>query len=176
MRKVLVVIDMQRDFIDGALGTPEAKAIVPEVVRRIDTAKAEGREVFFTQDTHDAARYLSTSEGRHLPVLHCLKGTPGWALHEDIAPYAQNAIEKQTFGLLDLAQTIGRDTQEDGADLDIAICGLCTDICVIINALLLRAHFPEAEIRVYAGACAGVTPGGHDAALTVMKACQIEIE
>ncbi|MDR0928741.1 MAG: cysteine hydrolase [Oscillospiraceae bacterium] len=175
MDKYLVVIDMQKDFIDGALGTKEAVAVVPRVVDRIVDALKEGRTLLFTQDTHEAA-YLDTSEGRHLPVAHCIKGTDGWQLHEAIAPYAAKTIEKPSFGAPALAERLLTVAENGGANLDIALCGVCTDICVVTNALLLRAHLPEATLRIYADACAGVTPQRHEAALVVMAACQAEIE
>ena len=176
MRKYLIVVDMQNDFIEGALGNREAKAIVSNVVRLILAAKAENRTVFFTQDTHDEG-YMDTSEGRHLPVPHCVKGTDGWKLHPDIAAYATDAdrvIQKPAFASLTLVDRLGG-TATDGRELDIALCGVCTDICVVSNALLLRAFFPEAAIRVFEDACAGVTKESHDAALSVLRACHVEV-
>ena len=175
MRKYLIVVDMQNDFIDGALGSDEAKAILPNVVRLIREAIAENRTLLFTRDTHDEG-YMDTSEGRHLPVPHCVKGTDGWKLHPDIAPYATGAnqvIQKPTFASLALVDRLNG--KKDGLDLDIALCGVCTDICVVSNALLLRAHFPEATLRVFEDACAGVTPASHAAALSVLRACHVEI-
>lgn len=174
MHRYLIVIDMQNDFVTGLLGTREAQAIVPQVVRYIEEAQKEGRSVLFTQDTHQPD-YMQTSEGEHLPVPHCIEGTEGWALHPDIAPFAHETIRKPTFGSVLLAELLGHVSDRDGKNLDIALCGVCTDICVISNALLLKTHFPEAAIRVYPDACAGVTPEKHQAALEVMQSCQIEI-
>lgn len=174
MHKYLIVIDMQNDFIGGALGTPEAVAVVPHVVARIEDALREGRRLLFTQDTHNAD-YMQTSEGAHLPVLHCVEGTEGWLLHPDIAPFAHTVLRKPTFGSVDLVHLLAAEAEGEGRNLDIALCGVCTDICVVSNALLLRAHFPEAGIRVYPDACAGVTPALHVAALEVMRSCQIDM-
>lgn len=174
MQSYLIVVDMQNDFIDGALGTPEARAVVPSVVRRIEAALSEGRKVIFTQDTHQND-YLRTSEGMHLPVPHCINGTEGWRLHPEIAPYAKQIKRKPTFGSIALVDEIHNSANEDGRNLDIALCGVCTDICVVSNALLLRAHFPEAALTVYADACAGVTPASHAAALTVLRACHVQV-
>lgn len=176
MKKYLIVIDMQNDFIDGALGSPEATAIVPRVQKRIEEALAEGRAVLFTQDTHHAD-YLETSEGRHLPVPHCVEGTPGFEIHEALAPYATKTIRKPTFGFTGLADSLrDSETEPDGKNLDIALCGLCTDICVVSNALILRAQFPEAVIRLYPESCAGTTPEKHNAAIAVMQSCQIDMQ
>ncbi|MCL1963523.1 MAG: cysteine hydrolase [Firmicutes bacterium] len=174
MRKFLVVVDVQKDFIDGALGTAEAVSVVPRVVECIRAALEEDRALIFTQDTHQPD-YMDTSEGRHLPVLHCVKDTEGWLLHEAVAPYAATTLQKPSFGAPALAELLGREAENGGANLDIALCGVCTDICVVTNALLLRAHLPEAALRVYKDACAGVTPARHEAALEVMRACQIEV-
>ena len=176
MRKYLIVVDMQNDFIAGVLGSDEAKAIVFNVVRLIQDAKAENRTVFFTQDTHDEG-YMDTSEGRHLPIPHCVRGTDGWKLHPDIAAYATEAdrvIQKPMFASLALMDRLGG-AATDGRGLDIALCGVCTDICVVSNALLLRTFFPEAKIRVFEDACAGVTKESHSAALSVMKACHVKV-
>lgn len=174
MRQYLIVVDMQNDFVGGSLGSPEAQAIVPAVVARIEEARREGRQVIFTQDTHEAD-YLDTSEGRHLPVPHCVEGTEGWQLHPAIAPYAEVVVRKPTFGSVALAGLLAEGAQAGGGNLDIAVCGVCTDICVVSNALLLRAHLPEAGIRVYPEACAGTTPARHGAALEVMRSCQIDM-
>lgn len=173
MRKFLIVIDMQNDFIDGVLGSMEAQAIVPRVTRLIKEAKEENRAILFTQDTHDE-RYLETSEGRHLPIVHCIKETEGWKLHPEIAPYTDEILQKATFASIALAERLGGTA--DGADLDITLCGVCTDICVVSNALLLRAFFPEATLRVDADACAGVTPDSHNAALSVLHACHVDVK
>lgn len=173
MEKYLVVIDMQNDFVTGALGTPEARAIVPTVVALAGAAQAEGRRVLFTQDTHQSD-YLHTGEGAHLPIVHCVEGTEGWQIIPALAPYAGRTLTKPTFGCLALVDLLGEACGADGRDLDVTLCGVCTDICVATNALLLRAHFPEAKLTVLADACAGSTPARHLAALDVMQSCQID--
>lgn len=173
MKQFLVVVDMQKDFVDGALGTPEAVAIVPNVTRKI--AGFDG-DIFVTYDTH-AENYLETAEGRKLPVTHCVRGTPGWALNADVAAaLAQKtytAVEKKTFGSVDLPGLIEKAAA--GEPFGITLIGLCTDICVVSNALVLKAHFPEAPIAVDSACCAGVTPAAHEAALATMRSCQIDI-
>ena len=173
MKKYLVVVDMQNDFVDGALGTAEAVAIVPNAVQKI---KDFDGEVFATFDTH-FENYMQTAEGKKLPVPHCIKGTVGWQLNAEIAKALDEkgytAVEKKTFGSVDLPEKIK--TAADGADFDITLIGLCTDICVISNALLLKANFPEVPIAVDEACCAGVTPQAHDAAVATMKSCQIDV-
>lgn len=173
MRKILLVIDMQNDFIDGALGTPEAAAIVDNVVAEIE--KYPPSDVFATRDTH-ADNYLDTQEGRNLPVVHCVKGTPGWELNPKISAALGSAaiIDKPTFGSRTLAEQMARMAQED--ELDITLVGLCTDICVVSNALLIKAFLPETPVRVISGCCAGVTPESHQAALKTMQMCQIQVQ
>jgi|GEM_PF-486516 len=169
MNKVLLIIDMQNDFIDGSLGTPEARAVVPKVVARAAAAEANGEALIFTQDTHTPA-YLATQEGRHLPVEHCIKPSNGWEICPSLAAYAAKAvcIEKPAFGSTKLAEAV-KDYDE------ITLVGLCTDICVISNALLLKAFYPEKHILVDSGCCAGVTPQSHENALAAMKSCQVDI-
>lgn len=174
MHSFLLVVDMQKDFIDGALGSADAKAIVGCVVQRVEDALREGRTLLFTQDTHDAD-YMAKSEGRHLPVPHCLRGTEGWALHEALQPYATRTIEKPTFGSLSLIELLEGVSEDAGANLDIELCGVCTDICVVSNALLIRAHLPEAVLRVHANCCAGTSAKRHEAALDVMRSCHVEV-
>lgn len=174
MHSYLIVIDMQKDFIDGPLGSPEAQAVVPKVLERIHSALTHGRTLLFTQDTHQTD-YLDTSEGRHLPVPHCVEGTDGWRLHEAIAPYAHNAVKKPAFGAPALIDLLKKEAADGGVNLDIELCGVCTDICVVSNALLIRSHLPEAALRVRADCCAGVTPRRHEAALDVLRACQVEV-
>lgn len=173
MRKLLLVIDMQNDFIDGALGTPEAAAIVDRVAEEIGKYPAE--DIIATRDTHPE-NYLETQEGRNLPVVHCVKGTPGWALNAKVAAALRGAavIDKPTFGSTELAERIAALARNE--ELDITLVGLCTDICVVSNALLLKAYLPETPIRVIAGCCAGVTPESHRAALDTMRMCQIQIQ
>lgn len=165
MKRTLIVIDMQRDFIDGALGTPEAQAIVPAVREKISTYRKRGDEIIFTRDTH-GPDYLSTPEGRKLPVEHCLKGTPGWELAPGLWEPGEKIIDKPTFGY-----TGWGDMEFE----EIEMVGLCTDICVVSNGLILKAMFPEAEITVDPACCAGVTPESHQAALMTMKMCQIQV-
>ena len=173
MRKILLVIDMQNDFINGALGTPEAVAIVDHVVEEIE--KYPVSDIVATRDTH-GENYLDTQEGRNLPVPHCIKGTQGWELHPRIAEVLGGAtmIDKPTFGSTELMHRLARMAQED--ELDITLVGLCTDICVVSNALLIKAALPETPVRVIESCCAGVTPESHQAALETMKMCQVKIE
>lgn len=172
MRKVLIVVDMQKDFIDGALGTPEAQSIVPLVLEKMRTyGKAD---IYATRDTH-REDYLETAEGRKLPVMHCVKGTEGWKLHPEIEALTEpsHIIDKPTFGSMELMELLQQENERES--LEIELTGLCTDICVVSNALLLKAAMPENTIRVDAACCAGVTPQSHQAALTTMEMCQIEI-
>ncbi|MCI8512900.1 MAG: cysteine hydrolase [Lachnospiraceae bacterium] len=173
MQKILLVIDMQNDFIDGALGSPEAKAIVDRVVEEIGRYPAAA--ILATQDTH-SENYLETQEGRNLPVVHCVKGTPGWELHPKIAEALKGAeiFEKPTFGSRELAEKLALLAKSD--DLEITMVGLCTDICVVSNALLVKAYLPETPIRIIASCCAGVTSESHQAALKTMQMCQIQIQ
>ncbi|MDE5907327.1 MAG: cysteine hydrolase [Lachnospiraceae bacterium] len=174
MQKILVVIDMQNDFIDGALGTGEAQYIVGNVVRKIQSYK--GHKVFATRDTHEE-NYLETSEGRHLPVPHCIRGTKGWEIQQEVAKALEETgaelIDKPTFGSEALAERLRKLVQKEEAEIE--LIGLCTDICVVSNALLIKAKMPETIIKVDASCCAGVTPESHDAALLTMKMCQIEL-
>lgn len=173
MSKVLLIVDMQNDFIDGSLGTKEAIAIVPGVLDRIRDYKGD---IFYTKDTH-SQDYMKTSEGKALPVQHCVKGTDGWRLHPDIEKLCidkkATGVEKVTFGAADLPAIL-KERYPEGLE-EIEVIGLCTDICVISNALLLKAFFPETRIVVDAACCAGVTPESHNNALNAMKSCQIEI-
>ena len=173
MKKILVVVDMQNDFIDGALGTKEAAAIVERAADRIE--RFEG-SIFVTMDTH-RSDYPETAEGKKLPVPHCIKMTDGWLLHERIMTALSGkeyrTIEKETFGSTRLAKEIRETGNQE--DMEIECFGLCTDICVVSNALLLKANFQETEITVRADCCAGVTPETHEAALKTMEMCQIHI-
>ena len=172
--KVLAIIDMQKDFIDGALGTKEAVAIVPKVAARLAQARADGETVVFTRDTHHAD-YLSTQEGQKLPVEHCIQGTPGWQLHPAIAAALGEGkiVDKPTFGSIDLMHQLVAENEKEPLALELV--GLCTDICVVSNALLLKAAMPEVEITVDATCCAGVTPESHRAALATIRQCQIVV-
>ena len=163
--KTLIVVDMQNDFIDGALGTKEAVQIVENVKKKIQEAKTAGQEIIFTRDTH-GTDYLNTSEGKNLPVEHCIQGTKGWEIAEGLEVEGCTYIDKPTFGW----------TQWKERTFDeIELVGLCTDICVVSNALILKAQFPEVPITVDASCCAGVTPDTHKAALETMKMCQIRV-
>lgn len=171
--KVLVVVDMQNDFVDGALGTKEAVGVVENVVSKI---KDFDGKIFATLDTHED-NYMETSEGKKLPVPHCIRATDGWLLNEKVklalSDKDYKTIEKGTFGSTELVNEIQRLKGED--EIQIEFIGLCTDICVVSNALLLKAFFPEVKMTVDAGCCAGVTPESHKAALVTMKMCQIDV-
>lgn len=173
MKHFLIVVDMQKDFVDGALGTAEAVAIVPNVMDKI--LSFEG-QIFATLDTH-AANYMETAEGKKLPVPHCIKGTPGWQLDDQVAAALEQKgytpVEKITFGSVLLPRLIYQ--AAGGEAFTLELIGLCTDICVVSNALLLKANFPEVPIRVDSSCCAGVSPATHQAALDTMRCCQIEV-
>lgn len=173
MKKFLIVVDMQKDFVDGALGTAEAVKIVPGVVKKIESFDGE---IIATRDTH-YENYMDTREGKKLPVPHCIKGTPGWELNADIKAALEKKeftyVDKFSFGSTALPGVI---TSLAGTeDFEIELCGLCTDICVVSNALFLKTCFPEKEISVYASLSAGVTPETHKAAIDTMRMCQINI-
>ncbi len=174
MSRMLIVIDMQNDFIDGTLGTAQARAIIPKVVDKIKNYKGQ---VMYTRDTHDE-NYLNTQEGSKLPVEHCILGTQGWKLHPEIDALAKEnnslIFDKPTFGSMGLAGCLNG-IQKVAAIDELELVGLCTDICVISNALLLKAILPETRIVVDSDCCAGVTPESHENALKAMAACQIEI-
>lgn len=182
MKKILVVVDMQNDFITGPLGAPEAVSIVDKVVEKI-----RGEEwdlVYTTYDTHDEG-YLETPEGKKLPVEHCIGGSDGWMLHNNIYDIVVDGVPrweastKNTFGSIklieDLRSIYPYSVNDEQDDFELTLVGVCTDICVIYNALLLKAHYPEMKIVVDASCCAGSTVGKHLAALEVMKSCQIDI-
>ena len=166
--KILIVVDMQNDFISGSLGSKLAEAIVPGVVEKV---KNYDGKVIFTRDTH-FADYMNTQEGIKLPVEHCVKDTAGWEICNELKPYAETVIDKITFGSVELPSVIknfGEEIEE------IELCGLCTDICVISNAMILKAAFPEVNISVDGKCCAGVSEESHQTALDAMRAVQIEI-
>ncbi len=172
MRNILVVVDMQKDFVDGALGSKEALYIVDNVVRKINEFQGE---IIVTYDTH-YDNYLSTREGKYLPVMHCIKDTEGWQLNDLVQAALKDRtytiINKPTFGSVELVDLLkGCDEKET----TVTLIGLCTDICVVSNAMLLKNHYPEMHILVDASCCAGVTVESHNAALTTMKMCQIEV-
>lgn len=171
MSKVLVVVDMQNDFISGSLGTTEAQAVVEPVVEKIRKCREEGYEILVTLDTH-GTDYLSTQEGKNLPVEHCIKGTWGWQLSEEIAEAAEDSkqYEKGTFGSKELVQDLVQMQPEE-----IEFVGLCTDICVVSNVLGTKAWLPETPLIVDSSCCAGVTPQSHQAALDTMASCQVKI-
>ncbi len=167
--KILIVVDMQKDFIDGALGTAEAVAIVPAVKALIESFEGS---VYFTRDTH-FENYMQTEEGKHLPVPHCIKDTEGWQIHPALDALRTTApIDKVTFGSKELISLLAEQKEEIES---ITLCGLCTDICVISNALLIKAYYPEIPLYVVENACAGVTPESHQNALAAMNMCQIGI-
>lgn len=174
MKKILIVVDMQNDFVDGALGTPEAQAIVDNVVKKINTFDGD---IVATYDTH-FEDYSDTQEGKNLPVQHCIKGTKGWELNdkveESISQKECTKIEKITFGSVELPIFISENYDVENTQVE--LIGLCTDICVVSNALLLKANFPEMDISVDASCCAGVTVEKHMAALEVMRSCQIDVK
>lgn len=168
--RTLIVVDMQKDFIDGALGTKEAVAIVPNVIKKITEYIDNGDNVIFTRDTHNA-QYLETNEGKHLPVVHCVYGTEGWEIPKEIDTDACKMfrhVDKGQFGYTGWNRMINNGDE-------VELIGLCTDICVVSNALIIKALFPENKVSVDASCCAGVTPETHQAALTTMKMCQIEV-
>lgn len=165
MKKTLIVVDMQNDFIDGSLGTKEAVAIVGNVKKKIEEYAAAGNEIIFTRDTHHAD-YLNTNEGKHLPVEHCIEGTDGWKIAEGLEVAGAIYIDKPSFGYTDWAKYKLEEVE---------LVGLCTDICVVSNALIIKAVYPEIKVSVDSNCCAGVTPESHLAALTTMKMCQVEV-
>ena len=172
MQDILIVVDMQNDFIDGALGTAEAVAIVPKVVEKVRGFKGT---VIFTRDTHDE-NYMQTQEGRNLPVPHCIKGSRGWEVCPALEPLRTGlTIDKPTFGSAELGKVLLElDTKEPVGS--ITLVGLCTDICVISNAMIAKAFLPEVPVTVDAACCAGVTPESHRTSLSAMKMCQVRIE
>ena len=168
---ILLVIDMQNDFIDGALGTREAVSIVPLVKDKITNFTGK---VFFTRDTHKD-NYMDTQEGRNLPVPHCIRGTEGWQIRHELDELRQTeAIDKPSFGSVKLGQLLAEENAKDPIN-SVTFVGLCTDICVISNAMLAKAFLPEVQIIIDSGCCAGVTPESHETALSAMKACQIKV-
>ena len=172
MQDILIVVDMQNDFIDGALGTAEAVAIVPKVVEKVRDFKGT---VIFTRDTH-GENYMQTQEGRNLPVPHCIKGSRGWEVCPALEPLRTGlTIDKPTFGSAELGKVLLElDTNEPVGS--ITLVGLCTDICVISNAMIAKAFLPEVPVTVDAACCAGVTPESHRNSLSAMKMCQVRIE
>ena len=184
--KLLVLVDLQNDFIDGALGSPEAQAIVPNVIRKLENTNMRETLVLFTKDTH-YSDYLNTFEGKNLPVPHCIENTPGWSINKEISSVVDNTVSKlvcstdkiknsriykNSFGSDDLREFLVAHKDEIE---EIEFCGLCTDICVVSNVLMTRQTLPNTTIVVDASCCAGVTVEKHNAALEVMRSCQIEV-
>ena len=170
MKKYLIVVDMQNDFIDGALGTLEAVGIVDNVKRLVSSFDGE---VIFTRDTH-GEDYMSTREGRYLPVPHCIQGTHGWQITSALNTDERIVFDKVTFGSVELSDYLASENAREPIE-SVTLVGLCTDICVISNAMLIKARLPEIDVIVKASACAGVTPESHANALTAMKMCQINV-
>ena len=169
MNKLLIVVDMQNDFITGALGSLQAQQILPRVKEKVERCKQQGGKVIFTRDTH-REDYLETQEGRCLPIAHCILGTAGHLIADELSTGGCEVFDKPNFGSLELAKKIA-----DGGFGEIELCGLCTDICVVSNAIILKAQLPETKITVDARCCAGVTQESHSAALLTMKMCQVTI-
>ena len=169
MKRLLIVVDMQNDFIDGALGSAQAEGIVPNVSGKIASYKNTGGDIIFTRDTHDD-NYMETQEGKMLPVPHCIKGTHGHSIADGLDSDGWEVIDKPSFGSLELAERVAARNYDE-----VELCGLCTDICVVSNALILKARLPETVIKVDASCCAGVTIEGHKAALATMKMCQVNV-
>ena len=168
-KKLLVVVDMQNDFITGSLGSKEAVSILPDVAAKIAGYKGRGDDVIFTRDTH-GADYLETQEGKRLPVVHCVEGTVGHAVTDCLDTAGCRVFDKPSFGSLELAELAAAGNYDE-----IELCGLCTDICVVSNAIIFKARMPETKIRVDVSCCAGVTGESHRAALLTMKMCQVEV-
>lgn len=169
--RILIVVDMQNDFIDGALGTKEAERIVPKVVEKI---RGFDGLVLATRDTHEE-NYLDTQEGKNLPVSHCIRGSKGWEIREEVnALITEPPIDKPAFGSRELGERLIEIERQQGIE-EITLIGLCTDICVISNAMLIKSFLPEVPVVVDSSCCAGVTPESHKQALEAMKVCQITV-
>lgn len=175
--KLLIAIDMQNDFLHGALRNEEGINIIPKVVNKIKEYKENNNIVIATRDTHET-NYLETQEGFNLPVTHCIKGTEGWQINEDILEVLGDSLifDKPTFGSLELAKYLRENYLNLQNELEIEMLGVCTDICVISNAMLIKASLPEAKITVLKDLCAGVTLESHKNALEAMKMCQINVK
>lgn len=171
MTKLLIVVDMQNDFITGSLGSPRAERILPDVKAKVEKYKQNGDKIIFTRDTH-YDNYLTTQEGKYLPVPHCIHGTHGHLTADELSTDGCTVFDKTSFGSLALAKQIAETSQSFD---EIELCGLCTDICVVSNALILKAQLPETKIIVDAKCCAGVTEESHKAALLTMKMCQVDV-
>lgn len=173
--KLLLVIDMQNDFVTGTLANEEAAKIIGAIAAKIESYQKDDHPVFFTRDTH-GEEYLETQEGKLLPVPHCIKGTEGWQLVDQLKVLAvkEDVLDKPVFGSLQLPQWI--EEKLSAVPAEIELCGVCTDICVISNAMILKAAFPETTVTVEGALCAGVTPESHQNALAAMKACQVNVK
>ncbi len=173
MDKILVVVDMQKDFVTGALGSAEAQQIVPDVVKKV---KDFDGTVVFTRDTHQE-NYLETQEGKNLPVTHCIEGSDGWQIIPELTELAEGkkVFDKPTFGSTELAEYIKAEADKRNGQLEVELIGVCTDICVVSNALLIKAYNREIPVSVDSKCCAGVSPAAHDAALSTMKSCQVKV-
>ncbi len=169
MKKLLIVVDMQNDFVTGTLGTNEAENIVSNVKLKVEEYKKNFHNIIFTRDTH-MENYLESLEGKNLPIMHCIKGTKGHEIIDELDTNGYKIIEKPSFGSLELAELTAKDNYDE-----IELCGLCTDICVISNAIILKAKLPETKISVDQNCCAGVSVDTHNAAIKTMKMCQINI-
>jgi nicotinamidase-related amidase len=169
MKKLLIVVDMQNDFITGALGSAQAKKILPDVKAKIEGYKQNGYKIIFTRDTH-FENYLDTQEGKFMPVIHCIEGSVGHLITNELSTEGCEIFDKPTFGSLALATRVAAESFDE-----IELCGLCTDICVVSNAVILKARLPETRITVDAACCAGVTDESHKAALLTMKMCQVSV-
>ncbi len=174
MSKSLIVIDFQNDFVDGSLGTKEAQKIIPLVAKKVKNALENNVFVYFTLDTHKEG-YLDTLEGKNLPVVHCMKGTHGHELNTEISSLLENYVENKDYKILEKEYFSSTALLENIKDEEVEMIGICTDICVVSNALLLKAHFPNMSITVDSSCCAGVTPQKHEAALEVLKSCQLSV-
>jgi len=169
MKRLLIVVDMQNDFITGTLGSPQAQAILPKVKDKIEQYKKSGATIIFTRDTHHSD-YMETQEGRNLQVLHCIEGTEGHTIADGLDTDGCEIFDKPTFGSLELAERAA-----SGGFDEIELCGLCSDICVVSNALILKAQLPGTKVTVDALCCAGVTEESHKAAMLTMKMCQVNV-
>ena len=173
--KCLIVVDMQNDFVTGALGSPDAVNIVPRVVERVKQAAACGEKILFTRDTHQE-NYLETQEGRNLPVPHCVEQTEGWEIIPELLPFTQGrtVVDKPTFGSRKLGELLEQINEREPLE-EITFVGLCTDICVISNTMVAKAFLPETALTVEAACCAGVTPESHENALRALEVCQVRV-
>ena len=174
MKRLLIVVDMQNDFVDGALGTKEAQAMVPALLHKIEEEVAKGTELIFTQDTH-MEDYMDTLEGEKLPVEHCIYQTEGWEIVDELKDEAALCVLKPTFGSFDLIDRVVAFRNAFNEDVEIELCGFVTSICVLANAVLLRAAMPNAKITVNSKLCADVSKEKHEAALEVLRSQQIDV-